>query len=68
VIHLDDDVEKSHLPEFGKPPELTGTFHSLRRSRIGGVLVDRDGPQIDRMRLLQGPAEEPSGGCRIPLG
>src|SRR5688572_4370345 len=37
VILLDDVVEKFHLPELGKPPELAGTFHSLYRDWISGV-------------------------------
>ena len=51
----DDWWEKRHrcyfFWEFGKPPELADTFHSLGRNRIGGVLVDRDGPRIDRVWL-----------------
>ena len=49
VILLDDIVQELHLPEFGEPPELSGTFHRLRRYRIGGILVDRDSPRTDGM-------------------
>src|SRR3954451_1843876 len=66
VILLDNVIQKLHLPEFGKPPELAGTFHSLRRNWIGSVLVDRDGPRIDRVWLPQGLPEEAPGGSRIP--
>lgn len=67
VILLNDVVQELHLPEFGETPELSGTLHSLRRYRIGGILVDRDSPRIDCMCLRQGFPEEALGSSRITL-
>jgi hypothetical protein len=68
VILLNDVVQELDLPEFGKAPEFSNLLHSFRRDGIGRILVDRDGPRIDRMRLPQGFLEETLGSSRILLG
>ncbi len=68
MILLDDVVQKFRLSEVGKAPEVSTQFHGFDRSRVGGILVDCNGPRIDRMWLPQGLAEEALGGRCIPLG
>ena len=43
VILLDDVIQELHLPQFGKAPEFSLTFHGFRRNRVCSVLVHRDG-------------------------
>ena len=54
--------------DFGKAPKRPLPLHGFCRDRVSGVLVDGNGPWIDRMRLSQGLAEKALGGRCIPLG
>lgn len=58
VILLDNVVLELDLSEFGKAPEFTVLLPGFCRNGIRRVLVDRDGPRIDRMGLSQILAEE----------
>ena len=68
VILLDDVIQELHLPDFGKAPEFSALLHGFCRDWIGGILVDREGSRIGRMRLLQRLPEKASCRGGIPLG
>ena len=68
VILLDDVVEILDLAQLGEAPEPLVPFQVGHGLGIGGVLVDRDSPRIDRVRPGQSFPEEALGGLGIALG
>jgi hypothetical protein len=68
VVLLDNVIEKLDLAQPREAPDLGDFFHVGHGSRIGRVLVNRDGARIDRVHLAHGLAEEPPGRGGISLG
>ncbi len=68
VILFHDVIEILDLPQFGEAPEPLVLLHVGHRLGIGGVLVDRDGAWIDRVRPSQCFPEEALGGLGIAPG
>jgi hypothetical protein len=68
VILFHDVIEILDLPQFGEAPEPLVLLHVGHRLGIGGVLVDRNGARIDRVRPSQCFPEEALGGLGIALG
>jgi hypothetical protein len=68
VILFHNVVKVLDLAQLGESPEPLVLLHVGHRLGIGGVLVDRDGPWIDRVRSGQCFAKEPLGGRGITLG
>ena len=65
MILLDDVVQVFALPQPREAPQLARSLHVSHRTRVGRVLVYRDRAWVDRVRLRQRLAEEPSGRCGI---
>ena len=68
VILFHDVIEILDLPQFGEAPEPLVLLHVSHRLGIGGVLVDRNGARIDRVRPSQCFPEEALGGLGIAPG
>ena len=66
VILLKDVVQVFALAQTRAAPQLAFFFHLGGGSRERGVLVDRDGARVHRVRLRQSLAEEPLRRRRIP--
>ena len=59
VVLLDDVVQVFALTQPREAPQLACPLQVRHRARVGRVLVHRDRPRVDRVRLGQRLAEEP---------